>query len=99
MYSVYWLHAYSRSVVLIKYKTKLHGGHMHAAIYTSMLKAALTLVSVHLPRVILYMPGLKVGRMTWIIWVTFGGSSRSHPQTKLSGCDPDITLENSIGIW
>ena len=26
----------------------------------------------------------------------FGGSSGSHPQTKLSGCDPDITcsLEN-----
>ena len=31
----------------------------------------------------------------------FGGSSGSHPQTKLSGCDPDITcsLENSVGIW
>ena len=31
----------------------------------------------------------------------FGGSSGSHPQTKLSGCDPDITcsLENSTGIW
>ena len=31
----------------------------------------------------------------------FGGSSRSHPQTKLSGCDPDITcsLENSVGMW
>ena len=30
----------------------------------------------------------------------FGGSSGSHPQTKLSGCDPDITcsLENSVGI-
>ena len=30
----------------------------------------------------------------------FGGSSGSHLQTKLSGCDPDITcsLENSIGI-
>ena len=32
-----------------------------------------------------------------------GGSSGSHPQTKLSGCDPDITcsLENiiNIGIW
>ena len=31
----------------------------------------------------------------------FGGSSGSHPQTKLSGCDPDITcsLENSVRIW
>ena len=31
----------------------------------------------------------------------FGGSSGSHSQTKLSGCDPDITcsLENSVGIW
>ena len=31
----------------------------------------------------------------------FGGSSGSHPQTKLSGCDPDITcsLENIVGIW
>ena len=31
----------------------------------------------------------------------FGGSSGSHPQTKLSGCDPDITcsLENSVDIW
>ena len=31
----------------------------------------------------------------------FGGSSGSHPQAKLSGCDPDITcsLENSAGIW
>ena len=31
----------------------------------------------------------------------FGGSSGSHPQTKLSGCDLDITcsLENSVGIW
>ena len=31
----------------------------------------------------------------------FGGSSGSHPQTKLSGCDPHITcsLENSVGIW
>ena len=31
----------------------------------------------------------------------FGGSSGSHPQTKLSGCDPNITfsLENSAGIW
>ena len=31
----------------------------------------------------------------------FGGSSGSHPQTKLSECDPDITcsLENSVGIW
>ena len=31
----------------------------------------------------------------------FGGSSWSHPQTKLFGCDPDITctLENSVGIW
>ena len=31
----------------------------------------------------------------------FGGSSRSHLQTKLSGCDPDITcsLENIVGIW
>ena len=30
----------------------------------------------------------------------FGGSSGSHPQTKLSGCDPDIicSLENSVGI-
>ena len=30
----------------------------------------------------------------------FGGSSGSHQQTKLSGCDPDITcsLENSVGI-
>ena len=31
----------------------------------------------------------------------FGGSSGSHPQTKLSGCDPDITcsLENNAGVW
>ena len=31
----------------------------------------------------------------------FGGSSGSHLQTNLSGCDPDITcsLENSVGIW
>ena len=31
----------------------------------------------------------------------FGGSSGSHPQTKLCGCDPDITcsLKNSVGIW
>ena len=31
----------------------------------------------------------------------FGRLSGSHPQTKLSGCDPDITcpLENSVGIW
>ena len=30
----------------------------------------------------------------------FGGSSGSHSQIKLSGCDPDITcsLENSCGI-
>ena len=30
-----------------------------------------------------------------------GGSSGSHPQTKLYGCDLDITcsLENSVGIW
>ena len=45
----------------------------------------------------------------WIRWPgqsgsfgsLFGGSSGSHPQTKLSGCDPDITcsLENSVGIW
>ena len=30
----------------------------------------------------------------------FGRSSRSHSQTKLSGCDPDITcsLDNSVGI-
>ena len=30
-----------------------------------------------------------------------GGSRGSHLQTKLSGCDPDITrsLENSVGIW
>ena len=38
--------------------------------------------------------GLKVGQMTWTIWVTlvtfFGGSSGSHPQTKLSGCNPDF---------
>ncbi len=31
----------------------------------------------------------------------FGGSSGSHLQSKLSGCDLDITysLENSVGIW
>ena len=29
----------------------------------------------------------------------FGESSGSHPQTKLSGCDPDITCLNSVGIW
>ena len=31
----------------------------------------------------------------------FGGSSGSHPQTKLSECDLDITcsLENNAGIW
>ena len=30
----------------------------------------------------------------------FGGSNGSYPQTKLSGCDPDIicSLENSVGI-
>ena len=30
----------------------------------------------------------------------FGGSSGSHLQTKLSGCDPDITctFKNSVGI-
>ena len=30
----------------------------------------------------------------------FGESNRSHPQTKLFGCDPNITcsLENSVGI-
>ena len=35
--------------------------------------------------------GMKMGRMAqtfWIIWVTFYGLSRSHPQTELSGCDP-----------
>ena len=48
---------------------------------------------------------LKVGRMiqtTWVTWVTLiGGSSGSRLQTKLSGCDPDITcsLEDSVGIW
>ena len=31
----------------------------------------------------------------------FGGLSGSHLQTKLSGCDLDITcsLENGAGIW
>ena len=31
----------------------------------------------------------------------FGGLSGSYLQTKLSGCDPDITcsLKNSVGIW
>ena len=31
----------------------------------------------------------------------FGGSSGSYPQTKLSGCDPDITcsLENSVNSY
>ena len=31
----------------------------------------------------------------------FGGSGGSHSQSKLSGCDPDITcsLENTVGIW
>ena len=49
--------------------------------------------------------GLKAGWITetiWVTWVTFfGGSSGSHPQTKLSGCDLDITcsLENSVGSW
>ena len=47
---------------------------------------------------------LKVGQMTWTIWVTwvtFGGSNGSHLQTKLCGCDPDITcsLENNVSIW
>ena len=60
--------------------------------------------SYHLPITRAYKTGLKVGRMTrtiWVTWVTFGGSSGSHPQTKLSGFDPDITcsLENSVGIW
>ena len=45
-----------------------------------------------------------MGWMTWTIWVTwvtFGGSSGSHLQTKLSGCDSDITysLKNIVGIW
>ena len=31
----------------------------------------------------------------------FVGSSGSHLQTKLPGCDPDTTclLDNSVGIW
>ena len=31
----------------------------------------------------------------------FGGSGRSHSQTKLSGCDLDITcsLKSNVGIW
>ena len=31
----------------------------------------------------------------------FDGSSGSHPQTNLSGCDLDITcsFENNVGIW
>ena len=36
---------------------------------------------------------LKVGQMIrtiWVTWVTFDGSSGSHSQTKLSGCDPDF---------
>ena len=39
--------------------------------------------------------------MTRTIWITFGGLSESHPQTKLSGFDLDVacSLENSIGIW
>ena len=34
-------------------------------------------------------------------WVTFWRSSRSHPQTELSGCDPDITclLVLASGKW
>ena len=38
--------------------------------------------------------GLKVGLMTWksgLLGSHFGGLSGSYPQTKLSGCDPDIT--------
>ena len=44
---------------------------------------------------------LKVGwttRTIWVTWVTFGGSSGSHPKIKLSGCDPDITC-SWVGIW
>ena len=29
----------------------------------------------------------------------FGGSSGSHPKTKLSGCDPDITCFLENGCW
>ena len=38
------------------------------------------------------MTGLKVGQMTrrGLSGSLFGGSSGSHPQTKLSGCDPDF---------
>ena len=44
-----------------------------------------------------------MSRMTqtiWVTWVIFCGSSGSHPPTKLSGCDPDITCssKNSVGI-
>ena len=52
--------------------------------------------------------GLRQG-WKWVWWPRqsgsfvslFRGSSGSHPQTKLFGCDPDITcsLENSVGIW
>ena len=49
-------------------------------------------------------PGLKVGRwprLSGHLGHFFRGSSGPHPQTKLSGCDPNITcsLENSVGIW
>ena len=47
----------------------------------------------------LYDSELKVGWMTLTIWVTFDGSSGSHLQTKLSGCDPDITCSLENKCW
>ena len=57
----------------------------------------------HKSNSVILLSGLKVSRMTQTIWVTFWWVKwvSSHPQTKLSGCDPDIiySLENSVGIW
>ena len=51
-----------------------------------------------------YVPGLKMGQMTqtiWVTWVTFLEDQVGLPQTKLSGCDMDITcpLENCVGSY
>ena len=52
--------------------------------------------------VISHIAGLKVGWITqaiWVAWVTFWRVKWA--QTKLSGCDLDITcsLETDVGIW
>ena len=48
----------------------------------------------------MHIPGLKVGWMTWTPGSLYWRVKWSHSQTKLSGCDPDITcfLENSVGV-